>query len=184
MAEHRQGREVPRNHQPDAVPAVDAGEVPAYKVGRVIRLNQSDVDAFIEGAKVQPGSLKHLYREAAPKGDEDAAARGRRGSHRREHGVRRGRGAGPGRHRPRGRGGRLVGPCLDAFAVRRDERGLQVLVGLGEEHPLGFEQPHRSSSTLTCPCTGLPFAASSCWSEPRRHRPCTHAPGPLTRPGP
>ena len=42
---------------------VDEGSLPAYKMGRVFRLKQSDVDAFIEQARVQPGSLEHLYPE-------------------------------------------------------------------------------------------------------------------------
>ena len=42
---------------------VDEGTLPAYKMGRVFRLKQSDVDAFIEQARVQPGSLEHLYPE-------------------------------------------------------------------------------------------------------------------------
>jgi excisionase family DNA binding protein len=45
---------------------VDEGSLPAYKMGRVFRLKQSDVDAFIEGARVQPGSLEHLYPERKP----------------------------------------------------------------------------------------------------------------------
>lgn len=40
---------------------IDSGEISAYKFGRVIRLQGKDVEAFIEGAKVQPGSLEHLY---------------------------------------------------------------------------------------------------------------------------
>src|SRR4051812_2492906 len=43
---------------------IDAGELPAYKFGRVIRLKQSDIDAFIEAARVEPGSLEHLYPDA------------------------------------------------------------------------------------------------------------------------
>jgi hypothetical protein len=35
-------------------------------MGRVFRLKQSDVDAFIEAARVQPGSLEHLYPERKP----------------------------------------------------------------------------------------------------------------------
>ena len=42
---------------------VDEGALPAYKMGRVFRLKQSDVDAFIEGARIPPGSLEHLYPE-------------------------------------------------------------------------------------------------------------------------
>jgi excisionase family DNA binding protein len=49
---------------------IDEGELPAYKFGRVIRLLQSDLEAFIERARITPGSLEHLYpepvRAAAP----------------------------------------------------------------------------------------------------------------------
>ncbi|MDP8987361.1 MAG: helix-turn-helix domain-containing protein [Actinomycetota bacterium] len=45
---------------------VDEGSLPAYKMGRVFRLKQSDVDAFIVAARVQPGSLEHLYPERKP----------------------------------------------------------------------------------------------------------------------
>lgn len=34
--------------------------VPAYKLGRVIRIRASDVDAFLERSRIQPGELKHL----------------------------------------------------------------------------------------------------------------------------
>jgi excisionase family DNA binding protein len=40
---------------------VDEGSLPAYKMGRVFRLKEADVDAFIEASQVQPGTLKHLY---------------------------------------------------------------------------------------------------------------------------
>jgi excisionase family DNA binding protein len=43
---------------------IDEGQLPAYKFGRVIRLKQSDVDAFVEGSRIEPGSLEHLYPEA------------------------------------------------------------------------------------------------------------------------
>jgi excisionase family DNA binding protein len=42
---------------------VDEGQLPAYKMGRVFRLKQADVDAFIERSRVQPGTLEHLYPE-------------------------------------------------------------------------------------------------------------------------
>ena len=42
---------------------VDEGQIAAYKFGRVIRLKQSDVDAFIEASRVEPGTLEHLYPE-------------------------------------------------------------------------------------------------------------------------
>jgi excisionase family DNA binding protein len=37
---------------------IDAGELPAYRFGRVIRLQQAEVDAFIEAARIQPGTLE------------------------------------------------------------------------------------------------------------------------------
>lgn len=42
---------------------VDEGDLPAYKMGRVFRLQQSDVDAFIERSRIEPGTLEHLYPE-------------------------------------------------------------------------------------------------------------------------
>lgn len=42
---------------------IDEGLIPAYKFGRVFRLKEEDVDAFIESTRVQPGTLAHLYPE-------------------------------------------------------------------------------------------------------------------------
>ncbi|HXZ83283.1 MAG TPA: helix-turn-helix domain-containing protein [Acidimicrobiales bacterium] len=42
---------------------IDEGGLPAFKFGRVIRLRQQDVEAFVESARVAPGSLEHLYPE-------------------------------------------------------------------------------------------------------------------------
>jgi excisionase family DNA binding protein len=42
---------------------VDEGELPAYRMGRVFRLQQRDVDEFIEKSRIAPGSLEHLYPE-------------------------------------------------------------------------------------------------------------------------
>lgn len=36
---------------------IDEGQVAAYRFGRVIRLKQTDVDAFIEQCRIDPGSL-------------------------------------------------------------------------------------------------------------------------------
>jgi excisionase family DNA binding protein len=46
---------------------IDEGQIPAYKFGRVIRLQEREVDAFIDNARIKPGSLEHLYPE--PKTD-------------------------------------------------------------------------------------------------------------------
>lgn len=42
---------------------IDEGALAAYKFGRVIRLKEHDVDAFIEACRIAPGSLEHLYPE-------------------------------------------------------------------------------------------------------------------------
>jgi excisionase family DNA binding protein len=42
---------------------IDEGQVPAYRFGRVIRLQQTEVDEFIQRSRIQPGSLEHLYPE-------------------------------------------------------------------------------------------------------------------------
>ena len=43
---------------------IDEGQLAAYRFGRVIRLQESDVAAFIEASRIQPGSLEHLYPDA------------------------------------------------------------------------------------------------------------------------
>ena len=48
---------------------IDEGQVAAYKFGRVIRLKQSDVDAYIEACRVEPGSMAHLYPETSGSGE-------------------------------------------------------------------------------------------------------------------
>lgn len=47
---------------------MDTGELPAYRFGRVFRLKQGDVEAFIERSQVEPGTLKHLYPEVRDAG--------------------------------------------------------------------------------------------------------------------
>jgi excisionase family DNA binding protein len=49
---------------------IDQGDIPAYRFGRVIRLKQDEVDAFIDRARIEPGTLEHLYPE--PVGRDDA----------------------------------------------------------------------------------------------------------------
>lgn len=45
---------------------IDSGELPAYRLGRVIRLQQAEVDAFIESARIQPGTLDAVREEDEP----------------------------------------------------------------------------------------------------------------------
>jgi excisionase family DNA binding protein len=40
---------------------IDDGDIPAYKLGRVLRVRRADLDAYLERCKIQPGDLKHLY---------------------------------------------------------------------------------------------------------------------------
>ena len=40
---------------------IDEGELPAYKFGRVIRLQEHEVDDFIAQSRIEPGKLQHLY---------------------------------------------------------------------------------------------------------------------------
>jgi excisionase family DNA binding protein len=42
---------------------INEGQIPAYKMGRVLRVKVSDLDSFLETTRVQPGSLAHLYPE-------------------------------------------------------------------------------------------------------------------------
>jgi excisionase family DNA binding protein len=52
---------------------VDEGALPAYKMGRVFRLKKADVDRFIDAARIEPGTLEHLYPERkTSRTDEDA----------------------------------------------------------------------------------------------------------------
>ena len=54
---------------------IDEGQIPAYKMGRVLRVKESDLDVFLDQSRVQPGSLRHLYPEARiSTADTDASA--------------------------------------------------------------------------------------------------------------
>jgi excisionase family DNA binding protein len=46
---------------------IDVGDLPAYRLGRVIRLKAEDVEALIESSRIQPGTLEHLYPETSAK---------------------------------------------------------------------------------------------------------------------
>ncbi len=43
---------------------VDQGSVPGYRMGRVIRFRRSDIEVAIEGFRIEPGSLQHLYTDS------------------------------------------------------------------------------------------------------------------------
>ena len=40
---------------------IDEGRLPAYQVGRVIRLKGDELETFIESLRISPGTLAHLY---------------------------------------------------------------------------------------------------------------------------
>ena len=48
---------------------IDEGQLAAYKFGRVIRLQRADVEAFIAASRVEPGTMRHLYPDAAGSSD-------------------------------------------------------------------------------------------------------------------
>lgn len=48
---------------------INDGRIAAYKIGRVIRLQRADLDAFIEANRIAPGSLEHLTPELRSVGD-------------------------------------------------------------------------------------------------------------------
>jgi len=45
---------------------MDQGRLPSYRFGRVFRLKTTDIEAFIEDCRVEPGTLSHLYPEPNP----------------------------------------------------------------------------------------------------------------------
>ena len=40
---------------------LDSGDIPSYKIRRVIRIRRVDVVEYLERVKVRPGELAHLY---------------------------------------------------------------------------------------------------------------------------
>jgi len=53
---------------------IDEGQLPAYKMGRVFRVKESDLEVFLDQSRVTPGSLRHLYPEAKVSSDTDDSA--------------------------------------------------------------------------------------------------------------
>lgn len=47
---------------------IDAGDLRAYRIGRVVRLRAHDIDDWLERQRIKPGSLGHLHSEVAPNG--------------------------------------------------------------------------------------------------------------------
>lgn len=44
---------------------IDTGSIPAFKVGRVIRIRTADVETFLESSRIEPGTLRHLHESGA-----------------------------------------------------------------------------------------------------------------------
>lgn len=42
---------------------IDSGELPAYRFGRVIRLQEAEVREFVSNARIKPGELKSVNPE-------------------------------------------------------------------------------------------------------------------------
>ncbi|CAM8634277.1 excise, DNA binding domain, excisionase family [Acidimicrobiia bacterium] len=42
---------------------IDEGRLPAYRFGRVIRLQRHEVESFVSSCRIEPGSLDHLHPE-------------------------------------------------------------------------------------------------------------------------
>jgi len=40
---------------------IDEGQLPAYRFGRVIRLTQGELEAFVAAQRIKPGDLANLY---------------------------------------------------------------------------------------------------------------------------
>lgn len=40
---------------------IDHGDLPAYRIGRLIRVRRQDLDGFLAENRVAPGSMSHLY---------------------------------------------------------------------------------------------------------------------------
>lgn len=51
---------------------IDTGDVPAYRLGRVIRVKEEDLVARLERARITPGSLRHLYPDPPPRHERQA----------------------------------------------------------------------------------------------------------------
>jgi excisionase family DNA binding protein len=50
---------------------IDTDQLRAYRFGSVIRIRGNDLDTFIDGARIQLGTLSHLYPDT-PDNDDDS----------------------------------------------------------------------------------------------------------------
>ncbi|MEY2424717.1 MAG: hypothetical protein QOI61_289 [Actinomycetota bacterium] len=45
---------------------IDEGQLVAYQMGRVIRVQEPDLEKFVASRRIEPGSLGHLYPDTGP----------------------------------------------------------------------------------------------------------------------
>ncbi|HVE93727.1 MAG TPA: helix-turn-helix domain-containing protein [Acidimicrobiales bacterium] len=45
---------------------IDEGRLTAYQMGRVIRIQEPDLEKFMSSARIEPGTLAHLYPDTRP----------------------------------------------------------------------------------------------------------------------
>ncbi|MGH9128940.1 MAG: helix-turn-helix domain-containing protein [Acidimicrobiales bacterium] len=45
---------------------IDEGKITAYKFGKLIRLRPADLEAFLDSARIPPGSITHMYQQWHP----------------------------------------------------------------------------------------------------------------------
>jgi excisionase family DNA binding protein len=50
---------------------IDDGQIRAFRFGRVIRVREADIEAFLAAAKITPGTLGHLFPSEGTDGDAD-----------------------------------------------------------------------------------------------------------------
>lgn len=55
---------------------LDQGLIPAYKLGRVIRMKRADLDAFLEANRIEPGSCDTSTRRVSRRRTTAVLARG------------------------------------------------------------------------------------------------------------
>jgi excisionase family DNA binding protein len=53
---------------------INAGQLPGYRIGRVIRVRREDLDRYLESARIKPGALDHLCGTALTRSPGDAAS--------------------------------------------------------------------------------------------------------------
>jgi excisionase family DNA binding protein len=45
---------------------INDGQLPGYRIGRVVRVRSHDLERYLESAKIVPGALDHLCGPPAP----------------------------------------------------------------------------------------------------------------------